>query len=87
MKAEGKNPGGHTVESVMTQPAVTVRADAPLDEVVATMERHQIRRVPVVDPAGCCAGIIEQADLASAAPPAAAELVREVSRDTGRASR
>src|SRR5689334_1838124 len=85
--AEGRNPTGHTVESVMTQPVVTVRADAPLDEVVATMERHQIRRVPVVDAGGCCAGIIAQADLASASPPAAAELVREVSRDTGQPSR
>ena len=85
--AEGKNPTAHTVQSVMTQPAVTVRTDAPIDEVVATMERHQIRRVPVVDAGGCCAGIIAQADLASAVPPAAAELVREVSRDTGQPSR
>jgi CBS domain-containing protein len=81
--AEGKNPTGYTVESIMTQPVVTVRVDAPMDEVVATMERHQIRRVPVVDDSGCCAGIIAQADVASEAPPkAAAELVREVSRNT-----
>src|SRR6185369_5802894 len=52
--AEGKNPTGHFVESVMTQRVVTVRADAPLEEVVTTMERHQIRRVPVVDESGCC---------------------------------
>jgi len=86
--AEGKNPTGHTVESVMTRSVVTVRADAPLDEVVATMERHQIRRVPVVDEGGCCTGIISQADLALEAPPQkAAELVREVSRNAGDASR
>ena len=79
--AEGKNPTGHTVESVMTRPVVTVRADAPLDDVVATMERHRIRRVPVTDDAGCCTGIIAQADLATGGPPhKAAELVREVSR-------
>ena len=82
------NPTGHTVESVMTQPVVTVRADAPIEEVVATMERHQIRRVPVVDDGGCCAGIIAQADIAVEAPPQkAAELVRELSRDPGRESR
>jgi len=81
--AEGKNPTGHTVESVMTRPVVTVRADAPIEEVVATMERHRIRRVPVVDDGGCCAGIIAQADIAAeAAPQKAAELVREVSRNT-----
>jgi len=81
--AEGKNPTGHTVESVMTRPVVTVRADAPIEEVVATMERHRIRRVPVVDDGGCCTGIIAQADIAvEAAPEKAAELVREVSRNT-----
>ena len=79
--AEGKNPAAHTVESVMSQPVITVRADAAIDDVLKTMERHKIRRVPVVDDGGCCTGIIAQADLASEAPPEkAAELVREVSR-------
>jgi CBS domain-containing protein len=86
--AEGKNPTGHTVESVMSKPVVTVRADAPVDEVVATMERHQIRRVPVVDGGGCCTGIIAQADIASDAPSEkSAELLREVSRSKGQPPR
>lgn len=86
--AEGKNPMGHTAESCMTQPVVTVPGNAPLDEVVAVMEEHQIRRVPVVDEDGCCTGIIAQADVALTAPePEVAELVREVSRDTGRPAR
>ena len=50
--AEGKNPGAYTAETCMSGPVVTVRTDASIDEVVATMERHQIRRVPVVDEAG-----------------------------------
>jgi CBS domain-containing protein len=86
--AEGKNPVGHTVEECMTNPVVTVRDEAPLDEVVKTMEEHQIRRVPVVDHDGCCAGIIAQADVAREGPEhEVAELVREVSEDSGRASR
>jgi len=86
--AEGKNPSAYTVEHYMTQPVVTVRADAPLDEVVATMEKHQIRRVPVVDDRGCCAGIIAQADIAwTGEEHEVAELVREVSRDTDQPSR
>jgi CBS domain-containing protein len=86
--AEGKNPSAYTVEHYMTQPVVTVRADAPLDEVVSTMEKHQIRRVPVVDDHGCCAGIIAQADIAwTGGEHDVAELVREVSRDTTHPSR
>jgi CBS domain-containing protein len=79
--AEGENPVGRTAEQYMTRPAVTVRSDASLDEVVSTMEKHQIRRVPVVDERGCCAGIIAQADVASRGGEVqVAELVREVSR-------
>jgi CBS domain-containing protein len=86
--AEGMNPMAHTAAECMTQPVVTVRASASLDDVVSTMERHQIRRVPVVDERGCCAGIIAQADLARVGPEhEVAELVREVSRDDRQPSR
>src|SRR5689334_4957054 len=54
--AEGKNPTGHTAESIMTQPVVTVSSDTPVEAVISTMEKHQLRRIPVVDEAGCCAG-------------------------------
>jgi CBS domain-containing protein len=78
--AEGKNPQGHTADSCMSRPVVTVEPDTPLDDVVATMERHQIRRVPVVSGDGSCTGIIAQADIARSAPEReVAELVREVS--------
>jgi CBS domain-containing protein len=86
--ADGKNPAAHTAEQVMSQPVVTVRTDTPIEEVVITMEKHQIRRVPVVDEQGCCAGIISTADVAWVEPEReVAELVREVSRDMNRASR
>ncbi len=85
--AEGKNPIGYTAESCMSTPVVTVSADAPLEDVISTMEEHQIRRVPVVDDGGCCAGIIAQADVAATERSSkVAELVREVSRDTGQPS-
>jgi CBS domain-containing protein len=86
--ADGKNPIAYTAETCMSQPVVTVQADDPIEQVLSTMEKHQIRRVPVVDERGCCAGIISQADVAWAEPlPEVGELVREVSRDMGRASR
>jgi CBS domain-containing protein len=86
--AEGRNPGDHTAQEYMSQPVVTVRADASLHDVVTTMERHQIRRVPVVDDRGCCAGIIAQADIArQGVERDVADLVREVSKDPNREAR
>ncbi len=86
--AAGKNPMAYTAETCMSGPVVTVRDDMPLDDVVATMEKHQIRRVPVVDARESCVGIISQADISwTGGPREVAKLVREVSRDTGRESR
>jgi CBS domain-containing protein len=86
--AAGKNPMAYTAETCMSGPVVTVRSDAPLAEVVATMEKHQIRRVPVVDERDSCIGIISQADISwTGDSRSVAELVREVSRETGRDSR
>jgi CBS domain-containing protein len=86
--AAGKNPMAYTAETCMSGPVVTVRDDAPIADVVATMEKHQIRRVPVVDGRDSCIGIISQADISwTGDPRSVAELVREVSRDTGRESR
>ena len=79
--AEGKNPMAYMAEICMSQPVVTVRVDVPLDRVIATMERHQLRRVPVVDQEGRCVGIISQADVALGADRKdVGDLVREVSR-------
>jgi CBS domain-containing protein len=66
--AQGKNPIGYTAETCMSHPVVTVASDARLEDVITTMEEHQIRRVLVVDDQGRCAGIISQADIAREAP-------------------
>jgi CBS domain-containing protein len=79
--AEGKNPAAYTAQTCMSSDVVTVRADATLDEVIKTMEAHQVRRVPVVDERGCCSGIISQADIAmTESPRRTSELVSEISR-------
>lgn len=88
MVAAGKNPLAYPTESCMSELVVTVPADAPLDDVVSTMETHQVRRVPVVDDRGRCVGMISQADVAwTGREKEVAQLVREVSRDRGSVSR
>lgn len=86
--AKGENPLDRTAAECMTSPAITVDEGMRLDAVLSTMEKHQIRRVPVVNAAGACVGMIAQADIAWAeSKKEVAELVREISRDSGEASR
>jgi CBS domain-containing protein len=71
---------GRKVRDVMTQEVRTVPPDAPLEQVVRLMERHNIKRVPVVD-GGKVVGIVTRANLLHAvasfadeiAPPSAAD--------------
>jgi predicted transcriptional regulator len=53
---------GRRVEDVMTTGVRTVREDTPLEEVVALMEKHRIKRVPVVR-GDALVGIITRANL------------------------
>jgi CBS domain-containing protein len=86
--AKGKNPLDYTAESCMSQPIVTVTEETSLEDVLATMEKHQIRRAPVVNVRGECVGIIAQADIAWAGTKKeVAEFVRDVSRDSSEPSR
>lgn len=53
---------GRKVSDVMTQEVQTVPPDAPLEQVVELMERHNIKRLPVVDD-GKVVGIVTRANL------------------------
>ena len=53
---------GLTAKDVMTQPVVTVTEDAPLAEIATLLERHRIKRVPVVRD-GAIVGIVSRANL------------------------
>jgi CBS domain-containing protein len=59
------------VEEVMTRRVVTVAEETPVDEIARLMERHRIKRVPVVRD-NRVVGIISLARLADAAPAATA---------------
>ncbi|HEX6999622.1 MAG TPA: CBS domain-containing protein [Gammaproteobacteria bacterium] len=85
--AQGLDPKLTSAREVMSDPVVTASLDDSLEEVCARMEEHQIRRVPVVDEAGICCGMLSQADIARVAPERdTAELVRDISRPTRSAS-
>ena len=62
--ARGHNPLEMTAADCMSSPALVVTMLASLDECCQTMEENQIRRVPVVDEASRCVGIVSQADIA-----------------------
>ncbi|HUB50260.1 MAG TPA: CBS domain-containing protein [Acetobacteraceae bacterium] len=53
---------GRRVRDVMTQDVVTVSADAPLEDVVESMERHRIKRVPVTE-GNRIIGVVSRSDL------------------------
>lgn len=53
---------GRKAREVMTQPAICVAPDTPLAEVVRLMERHRVKRLPVLEH-GMLAGIVTRTDL------------------------
>jgi CBS domain-containing protein len=63
---------GHKVDEVMSQPVLTVTEDRPLDEIVNMMERHGIKRLPVVRD-GKLVGIVSRANLLRALASVARE--------------
>lgn len=85
--AEGRNPLEMTARDAMSQPVITVTPDTDIEDCIDQMERHQIRRIPVVDKRGTLCGIIAQSDIAlSAGENDTASVVREVSQPTHRPS-
>ena len=82
IRALAKRLGPQTpVEEIMTRKLHTCREEDRLAEAVERMEKHQVRRMPVVDASGAIIGIIAQADLAmkAGAPVMVAEFMEEIS--------
>jgi CBS domain-containing protein len=79
--AQGRNPLMLTAADCMTSPAVTVEEEMSIADCCDTLEQNKIRRVPVVDTAGRCIGIVSLADIArEASGRKTAEVVQEVSK-------
>lgn len=78
--AEGRLPENTTVRDVMTSGVVCVFDDEDVSAAVDVMEKHQIRRAPVMNREKRLVGILSLGDIAVDASPAlSAEALREVS--------
>ena len=71
---------GRKVSDVMTHEVRTLPPDAPLEQVVRLMERHNIKRVPVVDN-GKVVGIVTRANLLHAMASVAGEIAPSSATD------
>lgn len=62
-RGERAKAAGKLAQELMTRPAVTVSALAPIPEAARTMHRNGVKRLPVVDDRGRLVGIVSRADL------------------------
>jgi CBS domain-containing protein len=80
--AERRDPQTVKVDEVASGELVTVEPEQDLDEALALMARHQVRRLPVVEE-GRLVGMLAQADVAfEAKEKKVSETVEEISKPT-----
>ena len=80
--ADRRDPQTVKVEEVASRDLVTVEPEQDLDEALALMARHQVRRLPVVEQ-GQLVGMLAQADVAlEAKEKKVGETVEEISKPT-----
>ena len=80
--AENRDASTTKVQDIMTRKPWACRPDDDLQTALDAMEKHQVRRIPVVDDDRRLIGMIAQADVAvrSDQPEKTAEVVEEISR-------
>jgi CBS domain-containing protein len=83
--AQGRGADAKVRDLMTTNPSCCRPSD-DVKDVERVMSERQVRRVPVVDDAGCCLGVIAQADLARAAEQKGGVSDREVARVVERIS-
>ena len=78
--AEQGDPRSISVTEIASREVVTVEPEQDLDEALALMARHQVRRLPVVEN-GTLVGVLAQADVAlEAKEKDSGELLEEISQ-------
>jgi CBS domain-containing protein len=78
MLRERSKAAGVTAAEVMTRPAVTIRADAPVADAARLMQSRRVKQLPVVDDDGRLRGIVSRADVLSVFERPDAEIRDEV---------
>jgi CBS domain-containing protein len=79
--AEAKLAETTKIADVMTRNPVTCTPENTLEDCEALMQKHQIRRIPVINEQGRCVGIVAQADIALHAPAGVvAKTLAEISK-------
>lgn len=66
--AAGKVPGDTKLIDLIRGKVVTIGADDTVEEAIATMQVHKVRRLPVID-GKKLVGMLSQADIAQACTP------------------
>jgi CBS domain-containing protein len=85
--AERRDPQAVKVDEVASRDLVTVEPEQDLDEALALMAQHQVRRLPVVEE-GRLVGMLAQADVAlEGKEKRIGETVEEISRPSGHGPR
>jgi len=62
----GAEPAVETVGEVMSEPVITITADATVSEAARVMSHRRVKRLPVVDDDGELIGVISRADVVNA---------------------
>ena len=62
----GAEPAVETVGEVMSEPVITITADATVSEAARVMSHRRVKRLPVVDDDGNLIGVISRADVVNA---------------------
>jgi CBS domain-containing protein len=80
--AERRNPQAVRVEEIASHDLVTVEPERDLDEALALMARHKVRRLPVLEE-GRLVGMLAQANIAlGAKEEKVGEMVEQISQPT-----
>ncbi|MEX1186334.1 MAG: CBS domain-containing protein [Gemmatimonadaceae bacterium] len=86
--AEGHSSPDCPVSEAMSENVMTCRSDTPVHDVMETMGREQVRRIPIVDERGALVGMVSQADVVLEAKDdrKAEEMVENISKPFGKHS-